>query len=1290
MPIAKFQLPDGRVARFEVPDGTTPQQAEQLMAQYFAGPKPEAASTRTPGIIESGIGGAKKLGSSIRTAIESPFGTEEAAQAGLARSRALEEKTPSALSLEKVKEKYQEGLLPAAGEVLRQAPSFIAEQLPQLGTAFAGGRMGALAGIPFGPAGPIVGGIAGAIAPLAFQAYGAGAERRAAEGLPQDPGKTALSAAGQASMEYASMVIPLGGKLMSRALGIAEKEGAQALASPAARKLAEESLKASIAKGSAKGLLAEIPTEVGQQLLDRWQANQPLLDDNALKEYSEAAYGAALFGTPMGGVGRRAQVGQAKEEVTRADALEAANKAKELREAEAARKASPEYVLDVADQHDAAKAELTETQKRLKESKPGKDATEGQQDIYAGLQNKYKEQIEAFKPLKKEYDEVKGAARALRTAQMPVRPEAVPETEAAPVAPQVTPNVQQMMDQYRATETALTPLETQIQEAAAKGDTAAINELVPAYQQQQAQLQELGAQIEQLGGTTKAPEVFESDVAKAQKDLDKQIKAALKKLSDAAELGDFAAMPSLATKLDELKAQQSAQQATAEQQREALRINAVPVGETLPMFPGETAPQATEVLKEKDMGAGPLPQEKETRSGITLDLFSDFNLLNTAIQNRDERTIANMQRAREAADKKARDVASSKMSPREAVYESLKDSINKIVRRERNYDVYEATVNGQRQEIYLSDAVAKEIGDLRRKVEEPIGNAKRSMLQIAHDNYATYEARLAKLEEAQAAKAAPAKIATLQNQTNTALRKYEGAVNRIKPYRDALDAAMAKLYTTTEVATPRQKAAETAALGKSAREMSREAKQAKKAAEGKLSASSERVAREIGYEQKEYQDIAQKAQKRLDAVRKKYGDNSPELVSFIKTVETELNKKATELGRATPEFRSQLLKQTKAFREAASQSTQEIKSKRTGQATRKLPKLSVMTTGSAESQAASAARQEGFRRKMTGAEQQKLEKDFKEGADDAGLAFRTAKAPATLVDAAEAKKLIVETLSKLPKGVNLVYEPTLEGMKPETLKRLVSFGYKEGSAFKGVVLPDDGTIVVVGDQHTSLTDLEETMFHEMVGHYGVDTVIGMDRLQKYAKATDLEKLAKKLGGDPLWAHAVDAMTFASEQKGDTELAAMREIIAYTAQQRITENFKQKAGRWLQELVGMVRSSLRQMGFKNMAEMSTSDVFYAIKQANKAFNERTVGPYRAADGVMAFRTKSEPSRYGSSFVGSQKGFVDNLRGNMLGLSGRVQFVDQYAALGSILPAPQPNGKFFCYASNHQRPFVFSQR
>lgn len=35
MPIARFEMPDGRIARFEVPEGTTPEQAQSLIAQSF-------------------------------------------------------------------------------------------------------------------------------------------------------------------------------------------------------------------------------------------------------------------------------------------------------------------------------------------------------------------------------------------------------------------------------------------------------------------------------------------------------------------------------------------------------------------------------------------------------------------------------------------------------------------------------------------------------------------------------------------------------------------------------------------------------------------------------------------------------------------------------------------------------------------------------------------------------------------------------------------------------------------------------------------------------------------------------------------------------------------------------------------------------------------------------------------------------------------------------------------------------------------------------------------------------
>lgn len=49
MPIARFQMPDGRVARFEVPDGTTPEQAQSMMGQFMQRAAPPKAPSPTEG-----------------------------------------------------------------------------------------------------------------------------------------------------------------------------------------------------------------------------------------------------------------------------------------------------------------------------------------------------------------------------------------------------------------------------------------------------------------------------------------------------------------------------------------------------------------------------------------------------------------------------------------------------------------------------------------------------------------------------------------------------------------------------------------------------------------------------------------------------------------------------------------------------------------------------------------------------------------------------------------------------------------------------------------------------------------------------------------------------------------------------------------------------------------------------------------------------------------------------------------------------------------------------------------
>ena len=65
MPVARFEMPDGRIARFEVPEGTTPEQAQQMMASY--------AQQNTPVAVKAGqelAGIPRQLGLTARYGLE--------------------------------------------------------------------------------------------------------------------------------------------------------------------------------------------------------------------------------------------------------------------------------------------------------------------------------------------------------------------------------------------------------------------------------------------------------------------------------------------------------------------------------------------------------------------------------------------------------------------------------------------------------------------------------------------------------------------------------------------------------------------------------------------------------------------------------------------------------------------------------------------------------------------------------------------------------------------------------------------------------------------------------------------------------------------------------------------------------------------------------------------------------------------------------------------------------------------------------------------------------------------
>jgi hypothetical protein len=308
MPLYQITAPNGVTYQTDGPDGATPEQVRDviLAAHPEAGqrtPTPEATEdkpgsalgrgfSRSIDITQQGLGSALEgIGRSTGIKGLEQYGAGVAAR----NTKELEDAEQYATRRQDV-----EGV----GTGLSYAGETLAESAVPMGIGIGAGMgAGALAGSVVPGIGTVAGAAVGAAGAALSQIplfYGWNRERQkeaVQQGIIPEVSESAafLTAIPQAALEGIADRLLLGtGKLLV-------KPGS--------------GLFTGLAKGTGAGIITEVPTEIGQQVLERAQAGLPLDNDEAMQEYTDAAVGAGLIGGGIGGVsggisGRR---GAAKE-----------------------------------------------------------------------------------------------------------------------------------------------------------------------------------------------------------------------------------------------------------------------------------------------------------------------------------------------------------------------------------------------------------------------------------------------------------------------------------------------------------------------------------------------------------------------------------------------------------------------------------------------------------------------------------------------------------------------------------------------------------------------------------------------------------------------------------------------------------------------------------------------------------------------------------------------------------------------------------------------------------------
>ena len=344
MPLYEIQGPDGKIYEIEGPEGATREQViTAIQAKLRQQPK-------QAGFVES----FKQSATTLKAA---PAAARfVAAQTPEEQRAAREELLQITGGDEQLLTTSFADVLGGQGSALDWAKQVAGGSAGFLAAPFAAGAAGLAAG-PIGGAVGMYGTLAGQYTTSNIIRQAEEQARAEAEGrTPEETslGKAVVAAGGQTLADRLGFSFfkpilgkfPLVGKIFSEG-----DQGAKEVTDRIieAHKNGSLTFKGGIAKGVAGGVAVEVPQEIAQTALERWQASLPLFNEEARGEYLEAAAGGALLGAGLGGARGASQISSDRRRAE--DILET------LREKETAEKKEEAPAADVTPPAPAAPKE---------------------------------------------------------------------------------------------------------------------------------------------------------------------------------------------------------------------------------------------------------------------------------------------------------------------------------------------------------------------------------------------------------------------------------------------------------------------------------------------------------------------------------------------------------------------------------------------------------------------------------------------------------------------------------------------------------------------------------------------------------------------------------------------------------------------------------------------------------------------------------------------------------------------------------------------------------------------